>query len=263
MKTEHRHQLKTNELAEWIVNLPQWAKENAKTIIYVSVLVAVVAGVYLWKIYEKRIVLAREQFELTNLIAGISQGKTQILQAQSQGIDTSYTLIQASDNLQNIAQNAKEEQMAALALVKQAEALRTELHYRFGSISSKDLTAQINRAKDSYAKAIEKSSTNPSLAATAKLGLGLCEEEIGNFEQARQTYGEIIANTDFEGTVAAAQANERLHTMADYQSKVVLKLSPKQAPAALTQPEIKLEAPEGFQTQKGELEAPDLNLPSQ
>ena len=263
MKPEHRHQLKTNELAEWIVNFPQWAKENATTIIYISVLAAVVAGVYFWKVYEKRVVSDREQLEFTNFISQISQGKTQILQAQAQGVDTSYTLIQAADNLQNIAQNVKDEQMAALALIKEAETLRMELHYRFGSIGREDITAQINRAKDSYTKAIEKSSTNPSLTATAKLGLGLCEEELGNFEQARQIYGEIIANADFEGTVAAAQSKQRLLTMVDYQQKVVFKPSPKQAPAEVIQPDIKLESPEGFQTQNGALEVPDLNVPSQ
>ncbi len=33
MKSEHRHELKTNELAEWIANFPTWAKENAKVLI--------------------------------------------------------------------------------------------------------------------------------------------------------------------------------------------------------------------------------------
>jgi hypothetical protein len=262
MKSEHRHELKTNELAEWIINFPQWAKENATTIIYVSALIVVVAGVYFWKVYEKGAVSDREQLEFTNFVSQISQGKTQILQAQAQGVDTSYTLIQAADNLQNIAQNAKEEQMAALALIKRAEALRMELHYRFGSISREDITAQINRAKDSYTKALEKSSTNPSLTATAKLGLGLCEEELGNFEQARQIYSEITANANFESTVASDQAKQRLLTMADYQQKVVFKPSPKQ-PAESMQPEIKLESPEGFQTQKGAPGASELNLPSQ
>jgi len=259
MKPGHRHQLKTNELAEWIVNLPQWAKENVNTIIYISVLAAVVAAVYFWKLYEKRVVSVREQLKLTNFISQLSQGKTQILQAQAQGVDVSYTLIQVADNLQNIARNTKEEQMAALALIKRAEALRMELHYRFGNIGRQDLTAQIDRAKDSYAKAIEKSSTNPSLMATAKLGLGLCEEELGNFEQARQIYSEIITNADFESTVAASQAKQRIQTMGDYQRKVVFRQAPKRAPATPIQPEIKLESPESFQTQNGVFEVPDID----
>jgi hypothetical protein len=264
MKSEHRHELKTNELAEWLINFPQWAKENATTIIYVSALIVVVAGVYFWKVYEKKAVSDREQIEFTNSVSQISQGKTQILQAQAQGVDTSYTLIQAADNLQNTAQTSKNELMAALALIKEAETLRMELHYRFGNISSQDITAQINRAKDSYTKALEKSSSSPSLTATAKLGLGLCEEELGNFGQARQIYSEITANADFEGTVAAVEAKQRLLTMADYQQPVVIKPSPaKQAPAGLTQPEIKLESPGGLQIQKEAPGASEINLPSQ
>jgi hypothetical protein len=51
--------------------------------------------------------------------------------------------------------------------------------------------------------------------------------------------------------------------MADYQQKVVLRQTPKQTPTEFIQPEIKLESPEGFQTQNGALEVPDLNVPSQ
>lgn len=259
MKAEHRHELKTNELAQWLINFPQWAKQNSTMIIYVSAFIVVIAGILLWKVYEKRVVASREQLEFTSLISQISQSKTQIIQAQAQGVDTAYALIQAADNLQNITQNLKNEQMAALALIKEAETRRMELHYRFGNISRQDLEAQINRAKDSYAKAIEKSSNNPSLMATAKLGLGLCEEELGNYGQAEQFYREITANPDFEGTVAAAQAKLRLLTMYDYQQQITFKLTPKQ-PEQFVQPEIKLVPPE--QTQGGALEANNLYAPT-
>ncbi|MBN1393127.1 MAG: hypothetical protein JW947_10040 [Sedimentisphaerales bacterium] len=259
MKAEHRHQLKTNELAEWIANFPQWAKKNTTTIIYLAVLAVVVVGVYFWKIYEKKTVATREQVELTNLASQVSLSKPQILLEQARGLDSSYVLIQAADNLQKVAQNTKNEQAAAVAFIKRAEALRTELRYRLGSISREEVTNQINQAKDSYTKAIEKSSANPSLAAAAKFGLGLCEEELGNFEQARAIYSEMAVNADFEGTVAVEQANQRLRTMADYEQKVVFKPSPKPAPAETIIPELKLEVPEGFRTQS---EVPELNLPS-
>ena len=41
MKSSHRHELKTNELAEWLSNLPQWAKENRITIIGALVLIVI------------------------------------------------------------------------------------------------------------------------------------------------------------------------------------------------------------------------------
>ncbi len=260
MKAEHRHELKTNELAEWLINFPQWAKENSTTIIYVSVFLVVAAGILFWKVYEKKVVASREQLEFTSSISQISQSKTQIIQAQAQGVDTAYALIQAADNLQNIAQNVKNEQMSALAMIKEAETRRMELHYRFGNISRQDMEAQISRAKDIYTKAIEKSAANPSLIAQAKLGLGLCEEELGNYGQAQQIYSEMTANPEFEGTIAAAQAKQRLLTMFDYQQQIVFKPAPKQTVESI-QPGIKLVSPEGIQPQGSPLEVPDLNEP--
>lgn len=263
MKSKYRHELKTNELARWIANFPQWAKENTKTIIYISVLIVVVAAVYFWKTYEKRVVSVRKQRRFTNLISQLSQGKAQILQAQAQGIDASYMLLRVADDLQIAAQDAKNDHMVALALIKRAEALRTELHYRLGTVSKQEIDAQIDQAKASYSEAVRKSSTTPSLLAMAQLGLGLCEEEVGNFEQARQIYNDITSNTDLEGTVAAAQAKLRLGTMADYQQKVVFKPAPKPTPAKVLKPQIKIEAPEGPQTEIGGVEIPDINRGAQ
>ncbi len=243
MKAEHRHELKTNELAEWLSNLPQWAKENRRTLIYVSVLVVVVGGAYSWRKYQKNVVQVGRQLELTNLINQLPQKKMQILRAQVQGVDYSYILIETARGLQTVAQNTKNNQMAALALIKRAEVLRTELHYRLETAKPQDIASQINRAKTSYSEALTRlaGTINPSLTATAKFGLGLCEEELGNFDKAEQIYRDITASPDFEGTVAAAQTKQRLETIADYQQKVVFKTptikpAPKPTPRAPAQP---------------------------
>ncbi|MHC4394732.1 MAG: tetratricopeptide repeat protein [Planctomycetota bacterium] len=238
MKSEHRHELKTNELAEWITEFPQWVKKNLRWIIYITVLVVVVAAAYVWKWHEKNVVLVQRETGLTKLVAEVSNRKIQIIQGQAQGVDTSYTLLQTADNLQVIGENEKNDQMAALAFIKQAEALRMELHYRLGTVSKTDITERIKQAKVCYTKAIEKSSSNPSFMAAAKFGLGLCEEEIENFEKAKQIYHDITANSDFEGTVAMAQAKRRLETMDDYKQKITFKITPKPAAPkpALTEP---------------------------
>ncbi len=226
MKSDHRHELKTNELAEWLGNLPQWTKENFVTIIIAVVVVAAAGGLYGWWLYNKNVVQVQEQTEFTNLLNQISSGKMQILQGQqSQGRDFSFVLLQPANNLQTFAQKTTHKRMAALAFIKRAEALRAELHY--GNVEDDYLINQTNLAKASYAEALEKCSTNPSLAATAKFGMGLCEEELGNFEQARQTYQDITANPDFESTLATIRAKRRLETMADYEQKIVFKPAPK------------------------------------
>ena len=114
--------------------------------------------------------------------------------------------------------------MAALALIKRAEALRAELHY--GNVEDQYLINQTNLAKASYTEAIDKCPANPSLAATAKFGMGLCEEELGNFEQARRIYQDVAENPDFESTLATIRAKRRLEIMADYQQKIVFKPAP-------------------------------------
>lgn len=244
MKAEHRHELKTNILAEWIANFPQWAKKNLKIIIYVSVVVIAVGGSALFHWYRKNVESVRKQLELTRLITQLSQAKLQVIQSQVQGMDVSYMLIQISDGLENFAKSAKDDQMAALALVKRAEALRTELHYRLGSVSEQDKQAAIERAKTSYTQAIDKPVTNRSLAATAKLGLALCEEELGNFEQAGQIYTEIVSGGDFEGTAAFAAAKNRLATIEDYQQEVVFTPAPQPEPVEPAEPDLTISAAE-------------------
>jgi len=233
MKSDHRHELKTNELAEWLGNLPEWTKENLVTIIAVVVVVVVAGALYGWRLYSRNVLLVHEEAEFTNLLNQISGGKMQILQGQeAQGRDWSFLLLQPANNLQAFAKKTSHKRMAAMALIKRAEALRAELHY--GSVEAQYLASQTNLAKASYTEALEKCPTIPSLAATAKFGLGLCEEELGNFGQARQMYQDIAGNSDFENTLAAVQAKRRLETMADYQQNIVFKPAPK-VPESMTQ----------------------------
>jgi hypothetical protein len=234
MKPEHRHELKTNELAEWLNNLPQWAHENLTTIIYVSVIACLVLIYSFWYYYQKNTASVKKQFEFTRLIRRLPYERRQILQAQSQGVDISYTLIQTADNLQAAAQNTKDDLAAASALIKGADILRMELHSRPVAVSREDAVAQINRAKTAYSEAIEKAKSSPSLTAAARFGLGLCEEEIGNFDQAQQTYRDITTNPAFDCTTAAVQAKMRLDSIALYQQGVVFKTPAK--PAAATPP---------------------------
>jgi tetratricopeptide (TPR) repeat protein len=236
MKSDHRHELKTNELAEWLSHLPEWTKDNLITIVIVAVAVVAAGAIYGWRLYGKNVVQVQEQTEFTNLISQVANGKMQILQGQqSQGRDWSFVLLQPANTLNAFAQTTSNKRMAALALIKRAEALRAELHY--GNVEEQYLISQTNLAKASYTEAIEKCPTNPSLAAAAKFGIGLCEEELGNFEQAKAIYQDIAGNSDFESTLATIRAKRRLETMADYQQKIVFKPAPKPpAPTVQTTP---------------------------
>jgi hypothetical protein len=232
MKSDHRHELKTNELADWLAHFPEWVNENRTTLIGAAVVIVVAAAVYFWVFYQKRVVSARTQIRLTGLVTQLPTQKGAIARSLSQGTDQSYVLLDVARDLQEFAQSTKNDEMAALALIDRAEAIRAELHYRLGNVSNAELTKQIALAQESYQKALERASTTPALAAKAQFGLGLCEEELGNFEKAREIYQAVASNADYEGTAAKAEAEHRLETMADYQGTVVFKVAPEPQPQA-------------------------------
>ncbi len=234
MKSDHRHELKTNELAEWLGNLPQWTKENLNTIIIVLAVIAVGFAVYSWRFYSNNVLQSREKAELMNLLHQIQLGKMQIIQTQSQNpaTDISHILLQPAAGLETFAKSTSKKQLAALALIKQAEAIRAEVHY--GTADKLYIAEQINKAKDCYTKAMEKCPTNPTLTALAQFGLGLCEEELGSFDKAKEIYNQITANSDFKGTIAVTQAKFRLETMDDYTKDITFKPEPKAAAVQTT-----------------------------
>jgi tetratricopeptide (TPR) repeat protein len=170
-------------------------------------------------------VTARQQLQFSGLISQISQGELQVINARNKGRDLSFILLQPAEELRMFAQEANNNQMAALAFIERAEVLRTELYYRSGQTSKEDFQMQISEAKASYNEAI-RLAPNKTLVSTAKLGLGLCEEELGDFDTARQIYRDIVENPDFEGATAKAAAAHRLEIMTDYKDDIVFTKAP-------------------------------------
>ena len=239
MKAEHRHELKTNDLAIWLGNLPTWANQNLRTIIYVLIVVVLVLASSFYYRYQKTSVAEREQSNMTMLVSQLPQQKAFISQKQLENQDNAYMLFQLTDELDSIAKNASNDEIAATALIKSAEVLRTELHFRFGAVSQQDITTQIGKAKDYYTKALDtylKRSPNPTLEAIAKMGLGLCEEELGNPDAARKFYQEVATGAAYEGTAPATAAKQRLAVMDSFSEKIVLKPMPR--PAIKTPPQV-------------------------
>jgi len=226
MKSKHRHELKTNELAEWLANLPNWFKENLNLIIYVSVGVVIIAAVAVYFWYTRTVQVAGQMIEFTGLISGVPQQKTRVITDQMRGGDSSYILLQTANQLELMAEQAKKDGAAALGFIKAGELFRTELLYRPRPVNAADRKQQINKAKRNYTRAIERSASIPALRASANYGLGLCEEELGNVDDAKKVYEKIINTEEFEGTTAAYQAKQRLAEMDHYQQRMVFQPQP-------------------------------------
>ncbi|MBN2137317.1 MAG: hypothetical protein JW720_05900 [Sedimentisphaerales bacterium] len=233
MKAEHRHELKTNSLAEWLSDFPHWVRENIFSVAIIVAAIVVAGGLYIWRAHHQS-AQHEEQQRFTSLINQVSNRKMQILGGQGQGAGSSSLLFEPAGSLEAFANSTSSSTLAALALIKQAEALRTELHYRTEAVTPQNLAEQIGRAKQSYANAVKNASDNPSLMAAAKIGLGLCEEDLGNFDEAQRIYGEVVNDPTFEGTVGVNQAQLRLEIMNDYKKSVAFRPKPRPKPQIIT-----------------------------
>lgn len=231
MDSEHRHELKTNELADWIVHAPEFFRKNYLTILGVLL---VIAGLLSWPILNKKRqgVDTKQAVETTELIEKVSQSKALIVQGSQQ----SGSLIGLASSLEIAAGDAKTDLAEALILIKRAEALRAELHYKAEEIEEVILLSEIERARASYEKAVKKAKGNANLEAMATFGLGLCAEEIGDYTKASGIYESIVSNAGFEGTVFPAKAKARIETMADNRESFLFVNAP--APVEVVAPVV-------------------------
>ena len=74
-------------------------------IIYVSVVAILVIAAATLKWYGKNVRDVNKQTQFTDLVNAIPQNKLQILKAHTQGIDASFMLLTASQDLENILCN--------------------------------------------------------------------------------------------------------------------------------------------------------------
>jgi tetratricopeptide (TPR) repeat protein len=238
MKSEERRELKTNELADWIMNFPEWAKENTGTIAYVIVLLIIVAVVAYIKWYRPAHATSREQLEMSALVSQLEIAKLQLVASKSTTPQNPEMIRTVADRLDSIAVLLTQPEYAALALIKRGEALRAELHYAPVDFAKDPnaLAFQIDKARNCYQQALEKADGNPQLEAAAQFGLGLCQEELGNFEDAQRIYQDIIKNENYAGTAIWPMARDRSADMADYKGKFVFIEKPKPAAPAPSMP---------------------------
>lgn len=248
MKSDHRHELKTNELADWIMHFPDWLAENRTTLLAAGAVVLVALLAYFVSFYRRNVVAARNQTHLTELVARVPQQLSQAASATMQNKDESYILVKTEGDLEDFAAKSSNSDMAAVALIQRGDTLRAELHLRLNEVSRDDLAAQMAKAQTSYQQALDRKPSSSSLTAKAQYGLGLCEEELGNFDKAGAIYREVAEKPGYAGTTAQAAAAYRLKIMNDYKTALVFQPAPPKPPQA-SAPKIEIKpAPAGAPT---------------
>lgn len=246
MKSEHRHDLQTNELSKWLVSLPEFFKQNQKMIIYI-VVVAVLVIISAWfSVFRNRGEKLRQQASITAEMQNLTVVKGQFLEGEGQGGgDSSMAIANAVTKLKSSVNELSNDNLSALAMIKAADLTRSELTFKNKAAEKAVVENQIASAMGLYSKAAKKADDNKVIVAMAKYGLGLCHEQLGQFDEAGRVYAEIVADENLVATVAAGQAKARLKAMADYQGKVEFLPAPKVEPVkeAASEPSAVIEMP--------------------
>ena len=236
MDSEHRHELKTNELADWLGHLPDFLHNNAKTIIGVVLIIAAAIVFF----YSRRTAADSrldEQAKATTQIEEMDINKMKLAGIIRSDQEPPTAMMNWESSMEIAAGDAKSPNVAALLLIKQGEALRSDLHYKTEQVDAAVAQDHIKKARDSYEKALSMIEDNNTLKAMAEFGLGLCAEEIADYVEAEKIYGKIIADDAYAGTVFGAQAQDRLDNMADNKVQFVF----VKAPPPVAPPEVNLQ----------------------
>lgn len=258
MKSERRHELATNELAGWIANFPQWLNENMTTVIVGAIIVVGLIAYTVFFYSREGKIVENRQSQTTSLLEQVRWQKETVVAGKVQGLGVSDIFLNTAGSLQTAATETDNANLSALAMIKRAEALRSELHYR-PKIAEKDVqTYQLQEAKKIYEEAMAKA-TVPTISAMAEYGIGLCLEDMGDFDGAKAVYKKIADANEYQGTSFSARAKFRAETFGDYQGKIAFakaaaEVQPKVGPLKLETPvnetEMKSQKPADFNLAK-------------
>jgi len=221
MDSEHRHELKRNDLALWLAEAPEHIKNTPaylKSHWFEAIcVVLIVVGIGMWLFRDTQKIVVHDlasQVKLTNLYQQQIMDKV----AAARGNNTAGFLNNA-DDITAAADTVKRDSIAALALIKAGDALRSDLHYKKDAINENDLKLQITEAKGKYEAALAKAGSNKTIEALAKFGIAICSEEVRDFDSAEAQYKKIADNPEYQSNFVSKLAEQRISLLADARVK--------------------------------------------
>jgi hypothetical protein len=244
MDAEHRHELKQNDLVEWIIHFPEYARENYMQLIGAALVVLGLISWFLWPSVKGSMNNSNldKQAKVTQVLEQVPGSRSASMRSGMGSLPDAFLM--TANNLETEASQTGDPIAKSLLLIKRGESLRSDLHYSSGTQDAAIIASQMQQATAAYDAAIASATGQPegaSLVAMATYGLGLCAEELGNFAKAEGIYKSIVANAEFEGTVFPVQAEKRIVSLADNKGAVVFTKAPVVAPIEI--PMLESDAP--------------------
>jgi len=236
MKAKDRHRLKTNELAQTMSELIDYIRQHGNRLLTIAViLLVVVVGGGWW--LRSRTTQQRQQHEQlaaqlqrTSLMQVEAAQRAQLGSelADEQPAAAPYDAETVSAVLGNLSQEAQGAAVGMTALLAQAEVARSALYFSEQDISPGQKSELCAQVRDIYNQILQQYPHETWVVGFARMGLALVDEELGQWDQARQKYEEIAADDGekLAGTAFPRLAQKRLDILDDISIPIDLPLTP-------------------------------------
>lgn len=220
MKSEHRHELKTNSLAEALANLPKTLKTHANKILTVlAVVLLIIVGVRYKRSQDES---ARAQVRQSLATAWTILGNIQ-------GVREPAVLDQAETDVKSAAQNVIETADASdHALLASAYQALGQLYWTLATQSPLATTQPTTRptnylemSEQAYTRILSDFSDQSQAVIAARLALAAIAEEKRDWDLARQHYQKVIESSEALPTDKLLAEN-RLASLSELQTPLLL-----------------------------------------
>jgi len=220
MKAKERHKLKSNDLVDNLREIGEYLQKHGNRILTVVAVALILAGGGLWFYKSKAKARSMHLTQLQNLMV-----QADVLQATAAGnardpqqfsLNSAYNIDRVVGSLGELAQEEAGTPVSRLALLQQAENLRSELLFSNRAVSEQERSQLCEKAEQIYQRILTEHPQDIVSVTSAKMGLACIAEELGHWDKARQIYQEISAGGKEDrlaGTVFPLQASKRLELL--------------------------------------------------
>ena len=253
MKSDDRHKLKTNELADSLGDIPVFFREYGSRIAIVAVLaIAVVFGLWQWVANARA--SRQEQIDSLQSIMvnreksqkqAVEQARLQADDSESEQVideSTNVDSVELAMQLSQLAAKASDGPVGMMAILQEAQAIWSQIFFSAKPFSDAEKEQLCVQAEKVYQKLQSKYAQQPVAVASAQIGLGLIAENRGQWDHAREIYQKVIANKKLAGTLFPRQAQSRLDIIEYINRPVIFSAEPPEEPAKAPQPKESTES---------------------